>query len=51
MLQTDGGKQLFDAVLKAKIAEALSDKRPDVAADEVEARLLARHQSRLKRST
>jgi antitoxin ParD1/3/4 len=39
----------YKAWLKAKIGEALDDPRPPVPADEVERRLKARHEARLKR--
>jgi antitoxin ParD1/3/4 len=45
----DREEEMFDAVLKAKVVEALADKRPNVQADDLEARLLARHQDRLSR--
>jgi antitoxin ParD1/3/4 len=45
----DREEQLFEALLKAKVAEALADERPDVSADDLSARLLARHQDRLTR--
>jgi antitoxin ParD1/3/4 len=45
----DREEQLFDALLKAKVAEALADKRPDISSDDLSARLLARHQDRLTR--
>ncbi len=40
---------MFDAMLKAKVEEALADPRPDIPAEEVFASLAARHQARLKR--
>ena len=45
----DREEQLFDALLKVKVAAALADERPNVSADDLEARLLARHQDRLAR--
>jgi antitoxin ParD1/3/4 len=40
---------MFDAILKAKVEEALADPRPDIPAEEVFAGLAARHEARLKR--
>jgi len=39
---------VLDEIMKAKIQEALDDPRPDVPADEVFARLRARHASKVK---
>jgi antitoxin ParD1/3/4 len=47
----DREEAMFDALLKAKVAEALADDRPDVPADIVSARLLARHRDRLARGS
>lgn len=40
----------FDAILKAKVAEALADPRPGMPMDEVFARLEERHRKRLARN-
>jgi antitoxin ParD1/3/4 len=39
----------FEAILKAKVAEALADGRPDIGAEEVSLGLRNRHHERLKR--
>jgi len=39
----------FEAILKAKVREALADGRPDIGADEVSLGLQSRHKARLKR--
>jgi antitoxin ParD1/3/4 len=39
----------FEAILKAKVKEALADGRPDIGPDEVTAALRSRHDERLKR--
>ena len=47
----DREEQLFEALLKAKVAEALADERPDVPADVLSDRLLSRHRDRLARGS
>ena len=45
----DREDELFDEILKAKVAEALADTRPPISSDEMKRRLEEKHKARLKR--
>lgn len=45
----DREDELFDEILKAKVAEALADPRPPINSEELNRRLMEKHRARLKR--
>jgi antitoxin ParD1/3/4 len=45
----DREDELFDQILKAKVAEALADPRPRISSEEMRKRLEETHRARLKR--
>lgn len=45
----DRQDELFDEILKAKVAEALADPRPPISLEEMKRRLAEKHEARLKR--
>lgn len=45
----DREDELFDEILKAKVAEALADPRPPISSEEMKRRLAELHEARLKR--
>ncbi|HEY1606980.1 MAG TPA: hypothetical protein VGF77_15435 [Allosphingosinicella sp.] len=42
-------ERAFESLLRARVTEALTDKRADIAANDILARLFVRHQGRLAR--
>jgi antitoxin ParD1/3/4 len=45
----DREDELFEEILKAKVAEALADPRPPISSEEMRRRLEEKHRARLKR--
>jgi antitoxin ParD1/3/4 len=45
----DREDELFEEILKAKVAEALADPRPPISSEEMRRRLEEMHKARLKR--
>jgi len=45
----DREDELFEEILKAKVAEALADPRPPISSEEMKRRLEEMHKARLKR--
>lgn len=45
----DREDELFDQILKVKVAEALADARPPISSEEMKRRLQEMHEARLKR--
>jgi antitoxin ParD1/3/4 len=45
----DWEDELFDEILKAKVAEALADPRPPISSQEMRRRLEEKHEARMQR--